>query len=743
MVLSTIIIVLSLTHLIQMGVFYFLYQVNKKNEAIVWWIMWSAAEAIGFILMLLRKVPGWLEVAILLQNFFIISGTVFLYIGAMKIADRKLNLKSIIPAILVFCVIFLSFLFIKDDIRIRSIAASLLISVLGLMAAVSLIRSKSPGVTSSVHFIATIFILHGSIFALRAAKLMTISRMDDFFTLSFLNLIPFIDALFVSLMLSFGFIILIFRTLNADMNRINTELEENQLRYRMLFGNMLEGVAFHEMIYDDNDVAVNYRIKEVNKAFEKITGISSEVASGKLATEIYHVEKAPFIDYYDKSIAGQVPINFNSYFDKMEKHFSVSSIPIRANYFATIFMDISMIKKFETEAKQSLIASERSRETLLSILEDQIHIQQSLQETNELLSLFIKYSPIFTYIKEVNPEESRVLKASENFIDMIGIPGHEMEGKKMEELFPPEFAKTMTKDDWKVVSGETIFHEDESLNGRTFTTIKFPIRIGSKRLLAGYTIDITDRKNAEEEVRKLNETLEQRIALRTSQLEATNEELEAFSYSVSHDLRAPLRHINGYVDLLNKHFHSLMTDKGKHYLNSIASSTKEMGLLIDELLLFSRAGRQDLYLAKINMNELVEDARNKLVLDIQDRNIEWIIPELPDITGDYNLLLHVWINLLSNAIKFTRYEPKTRIEIGNMTGKHECIFYISDNGVGFDMNYAQKLFGVFQRFHPSEEFEGTGIGLANVRRTILKHGGRIWAEAEPNKGATFYFSIPV
>ncbi len=245
-----------------------------------------------------------------------------------------------------------------------------------------------------------------------------------------------------------------------------------------------------------------------------------------------------------------------------------------------------------------------------------------------------------------------------------------------------------------------------------------------------------------QEYKSLNQELEQRVLDRTSQLEASNKELEAFSYSVSHDLRAPLRHINGYIDLLKRRFPDSLPEKGQQYLDNISESAIQMGQLIDELLQFSRTSRQELKYFKLNMNALTEEAIKMIQYDNVGRKIDWLLKPLPEVWGDSGLLKMVWINLLSNAAKFTRKKEKALIEIECNDSANEFIFSVRDNGAGFDMKYAQKLFGVFQRLHSVAEYEGTGIGLANVQRIISRHGGRIWAEAQVDKGAIFYFTLP-
>jgi PAS domain S-box-containing protein len=266
---------------------------------------------------------------------------------------------------------------------------------------------------------------------------------------------------------------------------------------------------------------------------------------------------------------------------------------------------------------------------------------------------------------------------------------------------------------------------------------------GKPLRMVGTNIDITERKQVEVKILTLNQELEQRVAERTAQLESSNKELEAFSYSISHDLRSPLRAIDGFCHILLEDYTDKLDDEGKRVLNVVRDNTIRMGQLIDDILKFSRTGRLEMSTAEINMEKLAHEVFEELLPAVDSGKLQLEIDAIPPAMGDRAMMRQVFVNLLSNAIKFSSHKEPATIKVGGTIKGNEAVYFVQDNGAGFDMQYADKLFGVFQRLHSTNEFEGTGIGLAIVKRIITRHGGRVWAEGKVNEGAIIYFALPI
>lgn len=392
-------------------------------------------------------------------------------------------------------------------------------------------------------------------------------------------------------------------------------------------------------------------------------------------------------------------------------------------------------------------------------------------------------------------DTGRITDVNPFLVQLLGFSHSEMVGKTVGELSPFKDIESNQAMLERLQKDGYVRYEDlplETRDGRKIAVefVSNVYQAGDKSVIQCNIRDITERAHAEDEIRRLHTEMEQYVAERTAQLKAANQELAAFSYSVSHDLRAPLRHIMGFLDLLQKDLPGEITsgalcprcgslisqgggpalsEKSLHYLTTISQSAKRMGTLIDDLLAFARIGRSEMHKKEVNLDQLVQEALTDFLMDTKGRNIAWEIHPLPAVRADRALLRLVLANLISNALKFTSKRAQARIEIGVMekwsdgavastnnsntpTPQHSStpalqhsntpVFFVRDNGAGFDPRYTHKLFGVFQRLHHQDEFAGTGIGLANVQRIIHRHGGRVWAEGVVDGGATFYFSIP-
>ncbi len=502
--------------------------------------------------------------------------------------------------------------------------------------------------------------------------------------------------------------------------QLNETLRQTEARYHQLFQSLLDGCALHEIILDAEGQPVDYRFLEINPAFEQMTGLKAKDIIGRTVLEVLPGTEKYWIDIYGKVALSGQPAFFINEARELNKIFEVSAFCPEPNHFATIFLDI-------TERRQA---------------------EQTIRESEERMEKVLEGSQLGYW--DWNIETGTVYRNS-IWAEMLGytLEDIELNVRQWTDLHHPEDQEAAWKSIHDHLEGKTAEHKIEyrmRAKDGSYKWILDQARVvkrdaeGKPLRMSGTHTDITARKLAEQEVIRLNAELEDRVKQRTIQLESANKELEAFSYSVSHDLRAPLRAINGYSSILQEDYTDRLDLEGHEYLKRIVANTRHMGELIDDLLRLSRIAKQELIRTSVNMNELVQSVYDELGQSIPSDRIRFILPELPNAYADKALVRIALINLLSNAIKFSSKQPVQEIEFGFISGKNS-VYFIRDNGVGFNMTYAGKIFEVFQRLHPGEPFEGTGIGLAIVYRIIRNHGGRIYAESEPGQGACFYFSF--
>lgn len=356
---------------------------------------------------------------------------------------------------------------------------------------------------------------------------------------------------------------------------------------------------------------------------------------------------------------------------------------------------------------------------------------------------FMSNTPAITFIKDPDGYYLYLNRS------IRGVPPDDLLGKTVAAWAPESVLNRIREEELEVLqSGQSTQRIEEipSEMGQIdyYLVLRFPLDFpDGRRFLGGVAVDITDRILAEEEVRRLNEQLERRVLERTEQLERVNQELESFSYSVSHDLRTPLRAIDGFARMLLEDHYSQLDSEGQRLLRVVRDNTARMSELINDLLEFSRLSRQPLKPTEsVDLSEIARRSFQEATAPLTERQIAFTASETPRVPADASMIRQVLANLIGNAVKFTGPREEGRIEFGGRREESRLVYFVKDNGVGFDQRFAGKLFGVFQRLHHINEFDGTGVGLAIVKRIVERHGGTVWAESQPDKGATFYFSLP-
>ncbi|HEX5394123.1 MAG TPA: MASE3 domain-containing protein [Rhodocyclaceae bacterium] len=402
---------------------------------------------------------------------------------------------------------------------------------------------------------------------------------------------------------------------------------------------------------------------------------------------------------------------------------------------------------FSASVRQPYLALSGANVRILAEIANQKLAEHALRESEDKFRYLFERSPIGKSITSPNG----AIDVNRAFCEMLGYSAAELKNLRWQDITHPDDVIPTQQALDQLISGEKestrfvkrYLRKNGSVVWVDLSTSLRRDEAGTPLYFLTNVSDISDRKRAEEEIRALNAELEQRVADRTAKLEAANKELEAFSYSVSHDLRAPLRAIDGFSRKVVDGYGDKLDDEGRRQLQVVRDNAQRMGRLIDDLLAFSRMGRREIAEQLVDMEAMARSVVEELRAAEPQRDIQFSFTPMPPIRGDAAMLRQVWQNLLSNAVKFTRRRQVAHIEISGYAQDEEARYRVKDDGAGFDMRYADKLFGVFQRLHGQDEFEGTGVGLAIVQRILLRHNGRIWGESKPDAGATFTFTLPL
>ena len=497
-------------------------------------------------------------------------------------------------------------------------------------------------------------------------------------------------------------------------------LREGEERYRSLFESLTEGVALHELVLDEQDAPADYRILAVNPAFTAQTGLSGDAVCGKLASEVYGSGQAPFLERYVGATLSGEPARFQEHFAPLGRDFDITAVRQSEGHFATLFEDV-------TERRRA---------------------EQALREATDRLALATRAGGVGVWDLDLATD---VLTWDEQMFALYGIRREQFAGayEAWQAGLHPDDRERGDAEVQAALRGEKEFDTefrvlwpDGSVHDiRALAQVQRD-EAGAATRVIGTNWDITERRRAEEDVRRLNEELEERVLTRTAQLEAANKELEAFVYSAAHDLRAPLRAIDGFSHMVVEDAGEKLSSEDRDHLARVRAAAQRMAVLIDGMLGLAHVTRQEMQLEDVDVSALAAEVLAELAEAEPGREVEAVVAPGLRATADATLLRAILANLLGNAWKFTNKHESALIEVGVTDAEGERAFFVRDDGAGFDSAYAAHLFGAFQRMHEATQFEGDGIGLATVQRLVTRHGGRVWAEAEVEQGATFYFTLP-
>ncbi len=587
----TMIVMLGLSHLLQVFALSVQYAVNKAYRGIGWWLLWSATAMFGFFFTLLRDVPSLRILSIVLQNGLIVLGVTFLYVGLMRFHDRTVNRILLAPILVSMFTLFPFFLFFVDNITARSIVVCAALALISFLTAWDLFAIRVRATRASALFLCSVLLAHGLFFLWRTLMLLAGARFVSAFDPTPFNVAPLVDGFVVGNLLAIGVIIL-------TNQRAYAEATEARDHFELLFNASPEAVLITRV---EDGVC-----REVNLGFEALSGF----ARGE--------------------ILGRTPMDIDLYSDPADRQKIVALLSERG-------------------AADSVLVPFRRKDG-----------------TRFLGSL------------------------SARVIPLQGVPH-----------------------------------------------------------ILSVTRDMTEQRRAEEalarsarQIQELNVGLELRVAQRTAELLEANRELEALVHSIAHDLRAPLRAIDGYSGMLEERAAPRLDDEERGLLGKVRAGAQRMDRLIRDLVEYASVGSAELRREPVDMTALARDVFGEVATEEVRRTFELTVQELPEAVGDPRLLRAVFRHLLSNAVKYTLPRAERRVRVTGESDGESLVYHVADSGVGFDSAHTRKLFGVFQRLHGGSGFEGTGIGLAIVKRIVERHGGRAWAEGAVDSGATVSFALP-